>query len=88
MEYSYFGFGDLMTGENTYDWKMVEDALVYVKSVGKQLIMRPYISYPKQGTSMPSFLVQNCGTTCVNMYSYSDYGGGTIPDWTNAKLTR
>ncbi|MBN1330336.1 MAG: hypothetical protein JXA54_12755 [Candidatus Heimdallarchaeota archaeon] len=82
MEYFYVPLKEVMDDFGSYTFDLtLEPNLDEVTSRGHQTIFRVYLDYPDEPTGIPDFLLNGLTT-----YSYSDYGGGICPDYTNETL--
>ncbi|QJD83895.1 DUF4832 domain-containing protein [Cohnella herbarum] len=68
IEWKYFGFGELMTGANSYDWELVEKALDEVASHGKQLSLRVASCESFSSKDVPDFLMSQVRNGCILNY--------------------
>ncbi|HUT80745.1 MAG TPA: hypothetical protein VMZ29_06025 [Candidatus Bathyarchaeia archaeon] len=82
MEYFYVPLKEVMDNFDSYTFDLtLEPNLDEVASRGHQTIFRVYLDYPDEPTGIPDFLLNGLTT-----YSYSDYGGGICPDYSNETL--
>lgn len=70
VEWKYFGFGELMTGANSYDWSKVEYALDEVASHGKQLSLRVASCESFSSADTPAFLTGELRSGCILWYDH------------------
>ncbi len=82
MEYFYVPLKELMDDFDSYTFDLtLEPNLDDVASREHQSIIRVFLDYPDEPTGIPDFLL-----TGLTTYSYSDYGGGICPDYTDETL--
>ena len=82
MEWFYIPVSAVQTGMNTFDWTALDSHLNAISSRGHQAVFRFYLDYPAMPTGVPQFLI-NGGLT---MNSYSEYGGGLCPNYSDQNL--
>jgi hypothetical protein len=84
MEWSYFPLNAVMTGPQTFDWAVVDDALNEIANRGHQTAMRFYLDYPGRESGIPQFLLDGGLVT----YPYTEFDNETsvIPDYDDANL--
>lgn len=78
MEFNYVGFADVVSGPRQYTFdKGVEPLLNEIAARGRQTIVRVYLDYPEEGTSIPKFLIDQG----LDLRRYTGNGGGLSPDY-------
>lgn len=83
MEWAYFPLRDLMDGPDSFTFDQTfEPALNEIAGRGHQTVLRIYVDYPGEPSGVPSFLLEGG----LKMNSYTNYGGGKSPDYTNEKF--
>ncbi|MGB7346436.1 MAG: hypothetical protein WBD20_19610 [Pirellulaceae bacterium] len=85
LEFQYFALGDLMTGENAFDWSLIENTLATTSSHGNQLVLRIYLETPGKKDGLPQFLIDQ-GLKITQWKS--DDGMNYTPDYEDASLRR
>jgi hypothetical protein len=70
VEWHYFGFGELMTGPDSYDWEPMEHALDEVASHGKQLSLRVASCESFSNKDTPTFLTGELRSGCILWYDH------------------
>ncbi len=82
LEFFYIPLSDLMDDFDSYTFNAVlEPNLNAIYSRNHQTIFRVYLDYPDEPSGVPDFLANG-----LTFHSYSDYGGGLSPDYTNETL--
>lgn len=82
MEFFYVPLKELMNGIDSYTFETgLEPNLDEIDGRNHQAIFRVYLDYPGLPTGIPDFLLNG-----LTLDSYSDYGGGQSPDYTNETL--
>ena len=82
LEFAYIPLSELMSGPTNFTFETgLETRLNAAEERGHQLVLRPYIDYPKLDSGLPDFLSDE-----VEMRAYSEHGGGFSPDYENPKL--
>jgi hypothetical protein len=82
LEFSYIPLAALIEAPDTYLFETgLEPKLIAASERGNHLILRVYIDYPNLESGLPTFL-QNA----VSCNSYTEYGGGCCPDYSNPLL--
>ncbi|KAL9655523.1 hypothetical protein ABK040_002190 [Willaertia magna] len=91
LEYRYFSMKELMNETLSFTFSQtLEPYLNNVKLRKRQAIFRIYLDYPnccpdgQYNTGVPDFLLT--GNNPVTFSSYTNYGGGKSPDYTNERL--
>jgi hypothetical protein len=56
LEFSYLGYGRMVTPEGKWDWSIVEEKLADIASRGHQAIFRFYLVYPGRPAETPAHL--------------------------------
>jgi hypothetical protein len=86
LEFTYVSVADVLQSESgTLDWSVVDGALTRAAARGHHAILRLYVDYPATPPSgVPTFL--NQGANPVTYKAYTDYGGGSSPDYSNTRL--
>lgn len=85
LEYSYFSMKELSSASGVYDFSSIETFKQEANSRGNHIVFRIYLDYPDTGASgVPDYLTE--GSNPVTFTSYTDYGGGQSPDYTNQRL--
>ena len=83
LEFYYVGLNEVMTGSDDFDWDTsFEPMIAETASRNKHAIVRFRMDCPGETTMVPEFLVDNG----LVMNSYSTYGGGQSPDYTDSNL--
>ena len=67
LEWATFPVNALVTGRNTYDFKIVDTLLDAIASRGRQGVIRFYLDYPGRTTGMPRYLL-DAGTDTSRQY--------------------
>lgn len=57
MEFTYLPLSDLMTGEEQYNWKPLDDFLNAASKRGDQAVFRVFLEYPGKTGCCPSYLL-------------------------------
>ena len=58
MEFNYLALGDLVVGENNYNWEPLEHLLDDIASRHKQAIFRVWMEYPDKENGIPEYLIK------------------------------
>eukprot|EP01084_Bolivina_argentea_P011574 21631_1 len=83
MEFHYIALTDVMTNLNSFTWETgLEPLLNATRDRNRHSIIRFYIDYPGKPTAVPQFLIDDG----LQFDSYSDYGGGQSPDYSDTNL--
>ena len=84
LEYAYVRPSDVVTGDNQYDWSMLDNLLAQVSGRGKQLILRWYYVYPGRETAVPDYIKDDSNYHETIESSEGDSTG--FPDWSHPEL--
>lgn len=83
LEWFYVPMKDLMNGPESFTFNSgLETKLAAIASRGNQAVFRVYLDYPSKSTGVPQFLIDGG----LDGQSYTNYGGGWSPDYSNAEL--
>ena len=86
LEYSYMKYGDVVTGRDQYDWRMMDRLLDDVASRKHQAIVRFYFVYPGHETTVPAYIK---GLADYHeLPSKSEGKPTTFADWSHPELKR
>lgn len=86
MEFDYVGFAALMSGPNTFTFESgLEPLLNEIAGRGHQAIIRVYLDYPDDSTSIPQFLLD--GGLQTTAYD-GDSGAGRSPNYDDENLVQ
>jgi Malectin domain len=80
LEFHYIGMDNIMTGNNTFSWTVLDNTVVAAASRNNHVIWRVYVDYPGSPLALPQFLV-NANVTLVPR---SD--GGVSPQYDDPTL--
>jgi hypothetical protein len=86
LEYSYMKYGDVATGRDQYDWRVLERLLDDVASRKHQAILRFYFVYPGHETTVPAYI--KLLTDYHELRSKSEGKPTTFADWSHPELKR
>ena len=82
LEFLYLPLSALMDGPDSFTFDAgLEPLLAAAEERGHQVIVRPYIDYPTKESGLPAFLEGQ-----VTMQTYTEFGGGESPDYTDPDL--
>jgi hypothetical protein len=84
LEFNYLGMDVLMPADGVVDLSPLEALLVDVASRGRQTVFRVYLDYPEDDNAVPTWLLSGPGA--VTQFPYTDWGGGSSPDYDNQRL--
>eukprot|EP00033_Pygsuia_biforma_P005779 GCRY01006398.1.p1 GENE.GCRY01006398.1~~GCRY01006398.1.p1 ORF type:complete len:184 (-),score=15.67 GCRY01006398.1:510-1061(-) len=90
LEFASIPLNAVIQSENYYNWEVVEKALNKAKASFRHLVLRFYLDSPNccpSGTyvsGIPWYLFEK--TPPLPTYSYTEYGGGWSPDYTDERL--
>lgn len=59
LEFYYFGFDEVMTGPNQFDWTVMDESLESAAASNKHVIWRIFCHYPKKPLRLPQFLIDS-----------------------------
>lgn len=83
MEWLYIPMNDLVADDGSFILREgLEDKLEKIAQRGHQAALRVYLDYPDKNCAVPQY-VWDMG---VKKYEYSEYGGGTSPDYSDQRL--
>jgi hypothetical protein len=86
LEYSYMKYGDVVTGRDQYDWRVMDRLLDDVASRKHQAIVRFYFVYPGHETTVPAYIK---GLADYHeLPSKSEGKPTTFADWSHPELKR
>jgi hypothetical protein len=86
LEYSYMKYGDVVTGRDQYDWRVMDRLLEGVASRKHQAIVRFYFVYPGHETTVPDYIK---GLSDYHeLPSKSEGKPTTFADWSHPELKR
>jgi hypothetical protein len=86
LEYSYMKYGDVVTGRDQYDWRVMDRLLDDVASRKHQAIVRFYFVYPGHETTVPAYIK---GLADYHELPSKSEGKPTIfADWSHPELKR
>jgi hypothetical protein len=86
LEYSYMKYGDVVTGSDQYDWRVMDRLLEDVASRKHQAIVRFYFVYPGHETTVPAYIK---GLSDYHeLPSKSEGKPTTFADWSHPELKR
>ena len=86
LEYSYMKYGDVVTGRDQYDWRVMDRLLEDVASRKHQAIVRFYFVYP--GQRRPSQPISRPSADYHELPSKSEGKPTTFADWSHPELKR
>lgn len=84
LEFSYLGYGRMVTPEGEWDWTIVEEKLDAIASRGHQAIFRFYLVYPGRPAETPAHLRALPGYQETEGESEGKKTG--FPDWSHPAL--
>jgi hypothetical protein len=85
MEWAYFPVNAVMTGPDTFDWSVFDQALEDIAGRGHQTALRFYLDYPTRPTGIPRYLLDGG----LETRTYDDYGNAGVsvsPDYDDPAL--
>ncbi|RZA14230.1 MAG: DUF4832 domain-containing protein [Proteobacteria bacterium] len=82
MEFFYMPLNEVVKGKGNYDFSSFDRELDAIAKRKHQAVFRFYLHYPGKGHGVPQYLISDG----LKMNSYSEYGGGQMPDYTDARL--
>jgi hypothetical protein len=86
LEYSYMKYGDVVTGRDQYDWRVMDRLLDDVASRKHQAIVRFYFVYPGRVTTVPAYIK---GLADYHeLPAKSEGKPTTFADWSHPELKR
>jgi hypothetical protein len=86
LEYSYMKYGDVVTGQDQYDWGVMDRLLDDVASRKHQAIVRFYFVYPGRVTTVPAYIK---GLADYHeLPAKSEGKPTTFADWSHPELKR
>ena len=85
LEYAYVRPSDVVTGDNQYDWDIVEELLEDVAARGHQAILRWYYVYPgNTDSAVPDYIKELDGYS--ETIERSEGNNTAFPDWSHPEL--
>ncbi len=82
MEFFYMPLNEVVKGKGNYDFTSFDRELDAIAKRKHQAVFRFYLHYPGKGHGVPQYLISDG----LKMITYSEYGGGQMPDYTDARL--
>lgn len=87
LEWFYLPVNAVVTGEDTYDWTVVENYLTSIAERGHQSVLRFYLDYPTKPTGVPAYLLGDGGIDQSRAYDFWDNNGVSFsPDYDDPRV--
>jgi len=71
LEFYYFGFDEVMTGSNQFDWTVMDQSLESAAASNKHVIWRIFCHYPEKPLRLPQFLIESVELVQIGGGEYS-----------------
>ncbi len=86
LEFSYVGYGDVVTGRDVYNWTVIDRKLAAIAARKHQAILRFFDTYPGKPAAVPAYLAAIDGYRPVTADSEGQPTG--FPDWSHPEYQR
>lgn len=87
LEWFYLPVNAVVTGEDTYDWTVVESYLSSIAERGHQSVLRFFLDYPTRPTGVPDYLLGPDGISQDRRYDFWDNNGVSFsPDYDDPRV--